>query len=343
MRKKIKLEDAVGTRLAHDITEVRMGEVKGLAYRRGHTVSRDDLHQLRKLGKNHLYVIELEEDEIHEDEAAAILAGAIAGEGVIWEDAPQEGKIDLRAGRDGLLAVNTRALAEFNMAEEVMCATLHNHTVVREGDPVAATRAIPLIVKRAAIEKTAAIAGDSGGLLSIKPLRRARAGLVITGNEVYIGLVEDQFAPLLETKLNAFGSSVEGVILTPDREESISRAIHSHLDRGCDLILLSGGMSVDPDDLTRQGILSAGADEINYGSAALPGAMFLTAYIGEVPLLGVPACALYHRTTVFDLLLPRILSGERIGREELASLGHGGLCLGCPECSHPHCPFGKGG
>jgi hypothetical protein len=341
--KKIKLEEAVGTRLAHDITEFREGSIKGPAFRRGHLVSGEDLSRLRELGKNHLYVIELGEDEVHEDQAAALLAEAIAGEGVTWEDRPEEGRIDLLAGRKGLVTVDTRALEEFNMVEEVVCATIHSHTLVRKGDPVAATRAIPLVIKSDVIEKAAAIAAKNGGLVSVRPLRQARAGLVITGDEVYGGLVEDCFAPLLKTKLKALGSTVEVVTLTPDRAKSISRAIGSHLDRGCDLILLTGGMSVDPDDKTCEGILEAGAEEVNYGSAALPGAMFLTAYLGKVPLLGVPACALHHRTTVLDLLLPRILAGERIGRSELASLGHGGLCLGCPDCRHPHCPFGKGG
>lgn len=342
MLKKIKLKEAVGSKLAHDVTEIRPGEFKGPAFRKGHTVCEEDLCRLQRLGKNHLYVIDVEEDEIHENEAVAILAKSLAGEGVVWKDEPKEGKIKLLADRDGLLRVNTTALAAFNMVDEVMCATLHNHTLVKEGESVAATRAIPLVMKRAPIERAAAIASQNGSVVSVKSLRHARVGLVITGNEVYHGLIEDGFAPILSEKLDALGSHVMVVGFAPDDVDAIARVIRSHLEKGCDLLLLSGGMSVDPDDVTRHGILQAGATEIHYGAAVLPGAMFLVAYLGEVPLLGVPACGLYHRVTVLDIVLPRILVGEHISKTELAFLGHGGLCKDCAECSYPHCPFGKG-
>jgi hypothetical protein len=341
MLKKIKLEDAVGTKLAHDITEIRPGEFKGPAFRKGHTVCNEDLCHLQKLGKNNLYVIELGEDEIHENQAAAILAKALTGEGIVWTDDPHEGKINLLAENDGLFKVDTTALAAFNMVDEVMCATLHNHTLVKKGEKVAATRAIPLVMKRVAIERAAAIARQNGAVLSVQALRQAKVGLVITGNEVFHGLIEDRFAPILTEKVTALGSEVDGIAFAPDDEKLISKAIRNHLDRGCGLIMLSGGMSVDPDDVSRKGIRMAGATEMNYGSAVLPGAMFLVAYMGEIPLLGVPACGLYHRTTVLDLVLPRILAGEYIGKADLAFLGHGGLCKDCEECSYPHCPFGK--
>jgi molybdenum cofactor synthesis domain-containing protein len=342
MLKTIKLEDAVGTSLAHDITEIRPGDFKGPAFRRGHTVCQEDICHLQKLGKNHLYLVHMEEGEIHEDQAASILAKSIAGENVQWADKPREGKIGLHAAIDGLLVIDIASLTAFNMVEEVMCATLHNHTLVRKGDRVAATRAIPLVMQRAPVERAAAIASQNGGGVSVRALRNAKVGLVITGNEVYHGLIEDRFAPVLTEKIGALGSKVMGIEFAPDDEESIRKAIAGHLDSGCDLLLLSGGMSVDPDDVTRKGIRRAGATEIHYGAAALPGAMFLVAYIGGVPLLGVPACGLHHRITVLDLVLPRILAGEHVGKNELAFFGHGGLCKDCPECSYPHCPFGKG-
>lgn len=342
MIKTIKLKDAVGTKLAHDITEIRPGEFKGAAFNKGHTVCNEDLCRLQKLGKNHLYIIDLDDDEIHENEAAAIMAGSLAGDGVGWKNEPREGKIGLKAERDGLLTVNTSALAAFNMIEDVMCATLHNHTLVKAGDLVAATRAIPLVMKRASIERAAAIAGQNGGVVSVHHLRHGKAGLIITGNEVYHGLIEDRFAPILTRKLTDLNCEVDRISFAPDNTEIIRQAICAHIERGCDLILLSGGMSVDPDDVTRKGIRLAGADEIHYGASALPGAMFLVAYIDNVPLIGVPACGLHHPVTVLDLVLPRILSGEHIGKKELAFLGHGGLCRDCDECSYPHCPFGKG-
>ena len=341
MLKKIKLKDAVGTKLAHDITEIRPGEFKGPAFDKGHTVCNDDLCRLQKLGKNNLFVIDLEDDEIHENQAAAILAAALAGEGIAWKDEPHEGKINLVAETDGLFNVDTSALAAFNMVDEVMCATLHNHTLVKKGEKVAATRAIPLVMKRIPIERAAAIARQNGSVLAVKTLRQAKVGLVVTGNEVFHGLIEDRFAPILSKKVTDLGSVVDGIAFAPDDEELIAQAIGNHLERGCDLIMLSGGMSVDPDDVTRKGIRLAGATEMNYGSAVLPGAMFLAAYIGEIPLLGVPACGMYHRITVLDLVLPRLLAGEHIGKAQLAFLGHGGLCKDCEECVYPHCPFGK--
>ncbi|SPD75824.1 Molybdenum cofactor cytidylyltransferase [uncultured Desulfobacterium sp.] len=341
MRKTIKLKDAVGTALAHDITEIRAGEFKGTAFRKGHVVCNEDICHLQRLGKNHLYLIDLEEDEIHENEAASILASSLSGEGIAWDDDPREGKIKLLADRDGIFCVDIDTLAEFNMVEEVMCASLHNNTHVKKGEQVAATRAIPLIMKRAPIEDAAAIASKNGGVLKVKAMRHAKAGLVITGSEVYHGLIEDGFAPILSQKLNALGSEVINIDYAPDDAEAIANVISSNLKRGCDLLIVSGGMSVDPDDVTRQGIRMAGATEVYYGAAVLPGAMFLAAYFDDVPLLGMPACGLHHRTTVLDLVLPRVLSGEHIGRRELASLGHGGLCRDCPECNYPRCSFGK--
>jgi Probable molybdopterin binding domain len=340
--KKIKVKDAVGKKLAHDITEIRPGEFKGAAFRTGHTVCNEDICHLQKLGKNHLYLIDLAEDEIHENQAAAILAGSLAGDGIIWEDDPKEGKIGLHAKQDGLLVVDTAALASFNMVDEVMCASLHNHTRVKKGELVAATRAIPLVMKRAPVERSAAIASQNGGVFSVKALRKAKAGLVITGSEVYNGLIEDKFAPTLSAKIHELGSDVSDVRFTPDDDALIAEAIRAHLDNGCDLLMVSGGMSVDPDDVTRKAIRMAGADEVHYGAAALPGAMFLVAYIDGIPLLGVPACGLHHRVTVLDLVLPRVLTGEKIGKKELAFIGHGGLCKDCPDCNYPHCPFGKG-
>jgi molybdenum cofactor synthesis domain-containing protein len=340
--KTIRVEDAVGSKLAHDITEIRPGEFKGPAFRKGHTVCDEDICHLQKLGKNYLYLIDLEEDQIHENEAASILAKAIAGKGICWENNPKEGKINLHAETDGLLVVDTASLAGLNMVEEVMCATLHAHTLVKKGELVAGTRAIPLVMKRTPIERAAAIASQNGGVISIRPLRKARTGLIITGNEVYHGLIKDRFAPVLEEKIKDLGAHVVGVEFAPDDEDLIGRSINRHLKNGCDLLLLSGGMSVDPDDVTRKAIRKAGAGEMHYGAAALPGAMFLVAYLGNVPLLGIPACGLHHRVTVLDLILPRILAGEKVGKKELAFIGHGGLCRDCKECIYPLCPFGKG-
>ncbi len=342
MFKKIRVQDAVGETLSHDITEIRPGEFKGAAFRKGHTVCDEDICHLQKLGKNHLYLIDLEKDEIHENQAAAILAKGLAGPGITWKDDPKEGKICLYAKTDGLLVVDKANLAAFNMVDEVMCASLHSYTLVKKGQQVAATRAIPLVMNRTPVERAASIAQQNGGTVFVHPLKNSKIGIVITGNEVFNGLIDDKFAPILNKKIVELGSTVSEIAFAPDDESLIQQAIEKHIDNGCDLILLSGGMSVDPDDVTRKGIQKAGASEMHYGAAALPGAMFMVAYIGGIPILGVPACGLHHKVTVLDLILPRVLIGEHIGKKELAFIGHGGLCMDCPECTHPHCPFGKG-
>ena len=342
MLKKIDVIDAVGTELAHDITRIAPGEFKGPAFRKGHTVCDEDICALQKLGKNHLYIMDLEKNEIHENDAAAMLANALAGPGISWKNAPKEGKITLHAATDGMLFVDTATLAAFNMIDEVMCATRHTHTLVRKGDIVAATRPIPLVMKKAPVERAAAIAGNNGGVVSVKALKKAKVGVLITGSEVFEGLIEDRFAPILSEKIQALGSTVADISFAPDDADTITAAIGKDIENGCDLILVSGGMSVDPDDVTRKGIENSGVDRMFYGASALPGAMFLVAYIGEVPLLGVPACGLFYKATVLDLILPRLLAGEVVEKKELAFLGHGGLCMDCPSCQFPKCPFGKG-
>lgn len=343
MLKKMPLEKAVGTRLAHDITEISERGFKGPAFRKGHHVSAGDVCRLQRLGKNHLYQFEPEEDEIHENEAAGILAQALSGEGIYFDDAPSEGKINLYAAHDGLLLVDAASLAQLNGIDCVMCATIHNNTPVEKGDPVAATRAIPLVMDRTPVKNAEEIAARGGGILRVLPFQGLSAGLIITGTEISQGLVADRFAPILTRKMRALGGSVKESIVVPDDAGVICRAIRSLIDMGCEIIILSGGMSVDPDDVTRCGIEMAGAIEMHYGAAALPGAMFLAAAIGTVSLLGVPACALHFKITVLDLLLPRIMAGQHLKKDDLVQLGHGGLCRMCRQCNYPACSFGKGG
>ena len=340
-RQKVKIEEAVGMVLAHDITEIRRGEFKGAAFKKGHKILEADICHLQRLGKNHLYVLKIEEGYLHENDAAIALADALCGEGVTWKEEPREGKIALRAGRDGLFKVNVQALTGINMFGEVMCATRHTNFQIKKGDTVAAVRAIPLVIKSEIIDEAVRISQISGGILSVKPIREALAGILITGNEVYSRLIEDQFEPILRRKMAQIGSQVLDVVFAPDDVGHIEREIRGLLSRGANLLLATGGMSVDPDDVTRQAIAKAGAKEFLYGSPVLPGAMFMSAFIDDVPVLGIPACGLYHEATIFDLVLPRVLAGEILTRRDIAELGHGGLCIHCKECRFPVCPFGK--
>ena len=222
-----------------------------------------------------------------------------------------------------------------------MCATLHNNTVVRRGQVVTGTRAIPLVVKRNVVEETERIAESSGKIIEVKEMRKPKVGVVITGNEVYYGRIKDAFAPVITKKIEEFDGGIVGIYYAPDDEGFIEARLIELIEAGADLLITTGGMSVDPDDVTRFAIRRLGAADITYGSAVLPGAMFLVAYLSSIPILGIPACGMYHKITIFDLILPRILAGEKIGRKELAKLGHGGLCLNCKECRYPVCPFGK--
>ena len=338
----VSIEDAVGYPLAHDITEIRPGEFKGPAFQRGHILSCRDLDHLRRLGKNHLYILKPETDEIHEDDAAKAMASALCGRGVGWSGVPREGKLALRATQDGLLKVDVEALTRFNAIGEVMCATRHTHTLVKKGEQVAATRAIPLLIPRKTVDAAVLEARSAeNAVLQVLPLKQANVGVMITGSEVFYGRIEDKFEPIIRKKVAALGGRVIDVIFLPDDDALIADAALKLVDQGADVLVTTGGMSVDPDDRTRFALKRAGAEDMVYGSAVLPGAMFMITYLNGVPVLGIPACGIFATTTIFDLIYPRVLAGEKITRREVAALGHGGLCLKCKVCAFPMCPFGK--
>ena len=337
----IPVEAAVGKVLAHDITEIRPGNFKGAAFRKGHIVTETDIPHLRRLGKEHIFVLDIQPGELHEDEAALRLVKAFAGPGVHYNERPAEGKISLRSAHRGLLKVNAQVLMEINLVPGISCSSRHNNVVVEKGEIIAATRAIPLIIEEKYVEAAVRTARSAGGVFSVKELARPDTGLVITGNEVYHGLIEDKFAPLIRKKLQEFGCPLQGPLFVPDDKHRIADAIRSFLEAGLGLILVAGGMSVDPDDVSRAAITEVGAEDVVYGTPVLPGAMFLYGRFGEVPVLGLPACVLYYQATIFDLILPRVLAGEKITRQDLAAMAHGGLCLNCEECRFPRCAFGK--
>ncbi|HSO21100.1 MAG TPA: molybdopterin-binding protein [Desulfosarcina sp.] len=339
--RKINVEDAVGTRLAHDITEIRPGEFKGPSFRRGHRVREQDVCRLMRLGKRHLYILNLNDDQVHEDDAVLELATALAGPGVSFDGEPREGKLQLTAAYTGLLKVDAPALVEFNLIPDVMCAALHDNVPVSRGQVVAGTRAIPLVIERRELDRAVALARRHSPLFSVKAYHRKNARLVITGNEVYDGLIEDRFEAIVNTKLAAFGAVLRETVILPDDPERIAAAIRRMAAAETDMIITTGGMSVDPDDVTRHGIRQAGVDAIHYGAAVLPGAMFQLAYRGDLPIVGIPACGLYHKITVFDLVLPRLLAGERLNERDLAAFAVGGLCLNCDTCRYPACSMGK--
>ncbi|MCF8041482.1 MAG: molybdopterin-binding protein [Desulfarculaceae bacterium] len=343
----VELDDAVGLVLAHDLTEIIPGQSKGPAFKKGHMVTPADLERLARMGKRHLYVLEIAPHEMHENEAAEQLAAALCGPGVEPLGPPSEGKITLVAAHDGLFQVDPARLTRFNLGGQVMCATIHRHSPVKKGHHLGATRAVPLVVERQAVAEAVELASAQGGLLCVAPMAPLKAGVVVTGNEVASGLIEDRFAPIVTGKLQALGAGVMGVEFAPDDRAAVASAIKGLVRRGAEIIITTAGMSVDPDDVTRMAIADAGGRNLLYGTPVLPGAMFLYGMMdgpqGELPILGVPACALFHPTTILDLILPRVLAGERFTRESIAALAHGGYCQNCADgCRFPVCGFGRG-
>jgi len=339
--KVIPVYEAEGMVLYHDITEIVPGKVKGRAYKKGHIVQKEDIPKLLRLGKEHLYVWEVNENVLHENEAATRIAKAVAGPGLVTTE-PVEGKVELRATVNGLLKINTRALEEINDVSEVVLATIHTNQQVNCDKVVAGCRVVPLVIDADKIHRVEEIGRRNYPVVEIKPLRSLKVGIVTTGSEVYHGRIKDKFGPVMERKVQELGSVVLRQIFSDDKTPMIAEAITTLIEEGAEMVITTGGMSVDPDDVTPAGIRAAGGQVITYGAPVLPGSMFMLARIGNVPILGVPGCAMYHKATVFDLVVTRILAGEEVTRKDIARLAHGGLCAGCDPCQYPHCPFGKG-
>jgi molybdenum cofactor synthesis domain-containing protein len=324
--RKVPVTEAVGMVLCHDITRIVPGIEKGRAFRRGQVITPGDIPKLLDIGKENIYVWESDETLIHEDEAALSLARHAAGPGLRW-DQPNQGRVNLRAVHDGL--------------EDIAMATAHNNRIVTKGQIVAGTRVIPLAVHRDILEEAEEICSQPGPLITVKPFQPLWLGVVTTGSEVYSGRIQDGFCSVIKQKAAPFGAKVLGQVIVPDDPYMISKEIHQYIAEGAELVLVTGGMSVDPDDVTPTAIRATGADVISYGAPVLPGSMFMLAYLGHVPVCGLPGCVMFNSITIFDLLLPRIFAGERIRRQDIMALGHGGLCDECAVCHFPACSFGK--
>jgi molybdenum cofactor synthesis domain-containing protein len=336
--KRIKTEDAVGQVLCHDITQIIRGVTKDAVFRKGHVITEADIPVLLSVGKENIYVWENDDTMLHENDAAEILRQICQGEGLTPSE-PKEGKIELTAACDGLLKIRRDALNAVNALGDMMIASRHGDFPVKAGDKIAGTRVIPLVIKKDRMAQARAAAG-SEPIFNILPFAPKKAGVVTTGSEVYKGRIEDTFTPVIVDKLKEFGVSMVKHTLCDDDPDMVTQAILDQMAAGCDLILCTGGMSVDPDDRTPLAIKNTGADIVSYGAPVLPGAMFLLAYKGGIPVMGLPGCVMYAKRTIFDLILPRVLADDPVTAAELAGLGEGGLCLNCPVCTYPNCGFG---
>ncbi|MBE6053878.1 MAG: molybdopterin-binding protein [Clostridium sartagoforme] len=337
--KMISVHDSVGCILSHDVTQIIPGEFKGRLFKKGHIIKEEDIEKFLSIGKEHIYVWEPKEGELHENQAAIRLANLVLGEGVIKSKEIKEGKVDFFADRDGVLKINKDELFKLNTLGEIIVSTLHNNTPIKKDEKIGATRVIPLIIDEDKIIKAEELIDRK--IIYIEEIKKKKCLLITTGNEVYKGIIEDAFLPVIKSKLSYYGSEVIRQVILPDKKEKIIEEIKKGLDEKVDVIICTGGMSVDPDDVTPTAIKECGGELITYGSPVLPGAMFLLAYYNNTPILGVPSCAMYSKRTVLDLVLPRILADEKLALEDIASYGHGGLCLDCKICTFPHCSFGK--
>ena len=340
--KKVNTIDAVGQVLCHDITQIIPGVIKGPVFKKGHIITEEDIPILLSVGKDQLFVFEYNEKMMHENDAAYVLRDLCGKENMLASE-PSEGKIELTAAIDGLFLVDEKRLNIVNSFGEMMIATRPSGFIVKKGDKLAGTRIIPLVIEKEKMAKVTSLVGDQP-ILRVVPLKPKTFGLITTGNEVFYGRIQDAFTPILVSKLKVFGCEMKEHLVLNDDPAKITSAILAMLNHGVDMVLCTGGMSVDPDDQTPLAIKNAGVNIISYGAPVLPGAMFLVSYAHDGrPVLGLPGCIMYAKRTIFDVVLPRILADIPIDKEYLSSLGNGGLCLNCPVCTFPHCGFGKSG
>ena len=337
--KLIKTTEAVGHVLCHDLTQIIPGEYKGAKFRKGHIVAEEDIPVLLSMGKENLYIFEMSENMLHENDAAEILCGICKGENISRSEV-KEGKIELFAETDGVFALERDKLYKINSVDELMIATRKGYTAVKKGDKLAGTRVIPLVIDNIKLKQAEYIA-DGKPIMNVIPYSVKTAAVITTGSEVFHGRIEDKFTPILIEKLKKYGITVTEHIKTDDGIENITEAI-TEVKGKADMILCTGGMSVDPDDNTPGAIKNSGAQIVTYGAPVLPGAMFLLGYFDDgKPVMGLPGCVMYAKTTIFDLVMPRVAAGVRMQKDDFTEYGEGGLCLSCDECVYPRCPFGK--
>ena len=336
--KKIKIQDAIGRSLCHDITEMNEG-FKGVAFKRGHIIREQDIAHMMRIGKQHIFVWEDHTGEIHEDDCARRMAAMAPVEGAHYTE-PVEGKVLLFADQRGLFRVNRKLLKKINSIGDLTICTLPDHYPVEADARLASMRIVPLVTKEEQILEAEKLC-ENENLLDLRPYQHKKIGVIITGSEIYHGRIQDKFGSVVQAKVKQYPSEIVGISICDDVLEEIVDAARKHLQNGADFLIFTGGMSVDPDDLTPTAIRQLGAEIVSYGVPSQPGNMTLVAYLGDIPVLGIPGAAIKLPTTVFDVLLPQIFTGDKISKEELISLAEGGLCQMCQVCHWPNCTFGR--
>lgn len=325
--------------LAHDITEIIPGKKKDVAFTKGTVIQAADVERLLDLGKRHLYVFDGNIEGIHEDDAGKRIAQAIMGKHM-EATMPKEGKVSIKSTVDGLFKVDPEMLYKLNSVKDVLVGTLPNRYPVKAGGVIAAARIIPLYIDEKSLVRVEK-GWKNKKMISILPFRPLSAGIVVTGSEVYDGRVPDS-SHIVESKLKNYGSRIIGKTVVTDEIGMIRDAILDLFAKGADIVITTAGLSVDPDDVTREGIEATGAKTLFYGTPIAPGAMFLLAALDGKYILGTPACVYFNGYTALDIVLVRLLAGEKVSKRDVAMLGYGGLCTYCDVCHYPACHFGKG-
>ena len=336
--KKINVEHAVGMELCHDITAMRDG-FKGAAFQRGHIITEEDIPALLDIGKRTVFVWEEHAGEIHEEDAALRMAAMSRTDGTHFTG-PSEGKMQMMADIRGMFRVNTGLLQKINSIGDITISCLPDHYPVEEGARIASMRIVPLVTQETQIEEAETMC-RSEKLFALYPYKERKIGVIITGSEVYSGRIQDKFEPVVRTKMKHYPAQILGVSICDDDLDMITEHARRFLEMGADFLIFTGGMSVDPDDLTPTAVRMLGADIITHGLPAQPGNMTLVAYLGETAILGVPGAAISLPVTMFDVMLPQIFAGIRFTKEDLIRLGDGGLCQQCKTCHFPNCTFGR--
>lgn len=341
----VKTEEAIGQTLCHDITQIIKGVKKDVIFRKGHVIRKEDIPVLLSVGKDHVYIWENNGDMMHENDAAQILCDLCRNDYMMPTEV-KEGKIELIAECDGVLRVDTEKLNQINRFGQMMIACRHGNFPVKKGDKIAGTRIIPLVIEKEKMEQVRKL-NNGEPIFQLRTYCHKKVGIVTTGNEVFYGRIQDTFTSVIKQKISEFDTEIVGHVICNDDHERITKSIRNLIDRGADMVICTGGMSVDPDDKTPLAIRNTGARIVTYGVPVLPGAMFLLAYYGKgehdvIPIMGLPGCVMYAGRTIFDLVLPRIMTNEILKADDFSVLGQGGLCLNCPSCTFPNCGFGKG-
>ena len=337
--KKISVHDAIGETLCHDMTAILADGFKGVKFKRGHVITEDDIPELLNIGKTRVFVWEPEKDEVHEDDAGLAVTQAICGENISFSD-PSEGKFQINSEIDGLFCLNTEALKAINSVPDFTVASRPGYTSVEKGEKLAGARIVPLVTKRENVDLAVKLAEENAPVMCVKPYVVKKAGAIITGSEIYNGRIQDRFEPILHKKMEKYGAKLHRVTICDDDLEMIVDAINTYIEAGIELILLTGGMSVDPDDLTPSAIRESGAEIITQGVPMQPGNMLTIAYLGGAVLVGVPGASMHFQITSLDVFLPRIMAGVMIEKRHIAGLGAGGFCMSCAKCAYPRCFFG---